>query len=71
MNLEETFSSISQKINDIFGFSESIYGELIWSTIILICFLILGWIVVNFFEHYFLKWAKKTKSITPGTFTKS
>ena len=62
MSLEEIFSSISQRINDIFGFSEPIYGEIIWSTIVLICFLILGWIVENIFEHYFKKLAKKTKT---------
>ncbi len=62
MNLEELFSSISQKINELLGFSEPIYGELLWSTIILVAFLILGWVVIHIFEHYFLKWAKKTKT---------
>ena len=62
MNLEEIFSSISQRINDALGFSDQIYGELIWSTIILICFLILGWVVEHVFEHYFKILAKKTKT---------
>jgi len=62
MSLEETFSSISQGINDIFGFSDPLYGELIWSTILLILFLILGWIIEHVFEHYFKKLAKKTKT---------
>ena len=62
MNLEEIFSSISQRINDAFGFSDQIYGELIWSTIILICFLIFGWIIEHIFERYFIKLAKKTKT---------
>ena len=62
MSLEEIFSSISQRINDIFGFSDPVYGEIIWSTIILIGFLILGWIVQHLFEHYFQRLAKKTKT---------
>ena len=62
MGLEEVFTSISQKINEIFGFSDPLFGELIWSTIILICFLIIGWIVQHAFEHYFQKLAKKTKT---------
>jgi len=62
MSLEETFSSISQQINDMFGFSNPIYGELIWSAIILALFLILGWIIEHVFEHYFKKLAKKTKT---------
>ena len=56
------FTSISQRINDMFGFSDQLYGELIWSTIILICFLVFGWIVENIFEHYFKRLAKKTKT---------
>ncbi|MDX1799260.1 MAG: hypothetical protein R3255_11475, partial [Candidatus Lokiarchaeia archaeon] len=60
--MEETFSSISQSINDMFGFANPIYGELILSSIILILFLILGWIIENVFEHYFKKLAKKTKT---------
>jgi small-conductance mechanosensitive channel len=62
MSLEEIFSSISHEINEMFGFSDPLYGELIWSTIILICFLIIGWIVQHLFDHYFQKLAKKTKT---------
>jgi len=62
MSLEETFSSISQRINDTFGFTDPLYGELIWSSIILICFLIFGWIIEHIFEHYFKKLAAKTKT---------
>ena len=62
MNFEEIFTSISKAINDTFGFSNPLYGELIWSTIILIGFLILGWLVEHIFEHYFKKLAKKTKT---------
>ena len=56
------FSSISQSINNLFGFTDPLYGELIWSTIILIGFVILGWLVEHIFEHYFKKLAKKTKT---------
>ena len=62
MSLEEIFSSISQQINDMFGFSNPLYGELIWSAIILALFLILGWIIEHIFEHYFKKLAEKTKT---------
>jgi len=62
MNIEQVFSSISQGINDFFGFSNTLYGELIWSILILIVFLILGWIINHVFEHYFQRFAKKTKT---------
>jgi small-conductance mechanosensitive channel len=62
MGLEEMFTSISQQINNTFGFTNQLYGELIWSTIILIAFLIFGWIVEHIFELYFNKLAKKTKT---------
>lgn len=62
MGLEEIFSSISQRINEILGFSDQLFGELILSTIILICFLIFGWIINIIFEHYFKRLAKKTKT---------
>jgi small-conductance mechanosensitive channel len=62
MSLDEMFTSISQQINTTFGFSDPLYGELIWSTMILICFLIFGWIIDRIFEHYFKKLAKKTKT---------
>ena len=62
MGLEEMFTSISQQINNTLCFSNQLYGELIWSTIILIAFLVFGWIVELIFEHYFHKLAKKTKT---------
>jgi len=39
-----------------------IYGELIWSAIILVAFLIFGYLIEHIFEHYFKKLAKKTKT---------
>jgi len=62
MSLEEMFTSISDQINNIFGFSNQLYGELIISTIVLIAFLIFGYIVEHIFEHYFKRLAKKTKT---------
>jgi len=62
MSLEDVLSSISQEINDIFGFTEPLFGELIISTIILIGFLILGWFIEHIFEHYFKRLARKTKT---------
>ena len=62
MGLEETFATISQWFTDTFNLPDPLYGELIWSSIILVCFLILGWIVEHIFEHYFKKLAKKTKT---------
>ena len=35
---------------------------MIISALIFIGFLLLGWIIVHVFEHYFLRWAKKTKT---------
>lgn len=55
-------ASISDKINQILGFSEPLYGELIWSALLFIGFIILGYIINHVFEHYFKKLAKKTKS---------
>ena len=62
MALEDISASISQEINKIFGFPEPIYGELIWSTILFIIFLTIGLAIEKIFEHYFKKWAKKTKT---------
>ena len=62
MGFEETSASISQKINELFGFSDPLYGEIFWSVILFIGFLIFGWIIEHIFEHYFSRWAKKTKT---------
>jgi cytochrome c oxidase assembly factor CtaG len=39
-------------------FTEKLFGQLI----LLVLFFLLGWIISHIFEHYFLKWAKKTKT---------
>jgi len=41
---------------------QSIVGEVIASLIMFIGFIIAGWIVYHVFEHYFTRWAKKTKT---------
>ena len=62
MSLEDISVSMSQSINELFGFSEPLYGELIFSSILLALFLVIGWIINHIFEHYFKKWAQKTKT---------
>ena len=62
MQLEELFTSISQRINSLLGFSNQIYGELIWSTLVLIGFVFLGWFIEHIITHYFEKLAQKTKT---------
>jgi small-conductance mechanosensitive channel len=53
---------MSQWFNNTFGFEDPLYGELIWSVLLFIGFFVLGWIISKVFEHYFMKWAKKTKT---------
>ena len=62
MALEDISASISQDINQMFGFSDPLYGELIWSTILFVIFLLIGLLIEKIFEHYFKRWAKKTKT---------
>jgi len=62
MNIEELSASISEWFNNTFGFADPIYGELIWSILLLIIFLILGYLIDHIFEHYFKKLASKTKT---------
>jgi len=62
MNIEDYSASLSDKINELFSFTDPLYGELIWSVILFAGFLLFGWIVEHIFEHYFSRWAKKTKT---------
>ena len=62
MNVNDYSASLSDKINDLLNFTDPLYGEIIWSVILLIGFLIFGWIIEHIFEHYFSRWAKKTKT---------
>lgn len=62
MDIENISTSISQQINNLLGFKDPLYGELIWSIILFIGFFVLGWIINHIFEHYFKKWAEKTKT---------
>ena len=62
MALEELSASISREINKLFSFPDPLYGELIWSVLLFIGFIIVGWGITHVFKHYFMKWAKKTKT---------
>jgi len=62
MNFEGSLTFVTDWINNSLGLNNPIIGEAIVSSIIFILFIILGWIVYNIFERYFLRWAKKTKS---------
>jgi small-conductance mechanosensitive channel len=62
MDLSQWSSSLSDWITEQLGLSDPLIGELIISSLIFIAFIIAGWIIVHIFEHYFLKWAKKTKT---------
>ena len=53
-------NSIIQFFTDM-GLSE-LHSRVVISALVFIGFLILGWIVDRIFEHYFKKWAKKTKN---------
>jgi small-conductance mechanosensitive channel len=41
---------------------DSLYGESIAAVVLFVGALLIGWIVYHVFEHYFSKWAKKTKT---------
>jgi small-conductance mechanosensitive channel len=62
MDISQFTSSASEWITNALGLTDPLIGEIIISTFVFIFFLILGWIVSHIFEHYFLKFAKKTKT---------
>jgi small-conductance mechanosensitive channel len=59
-------NTISEYINNLLRQShlavDSLVGQLIAAFIIFALAIITGWIVYHIFEHYFSKWAKKTKT---------
>ncbi|MBN2602625.1 MAG: mechanosensitive ion channel family protein [Candidatus Thermoplasmatota archaeon] len=59
INLGEYISRLLQENNIT---SDPIIGQSIAAVLIFILALIVGWIVYHLFEHYFSKWAKKTKT---------
>ena len=59
INLGEFFTEFLQEKNIT---SDPIIGQVIAAVILFILALIIGWIVFHLFEHYFSKWAKKTKT---------
>jgi small-conductance mechanosensitive channel len=62
MDINEFLASASEWITQKLGLSDPLVGELIISTLIFVGFIILGWVISHVFKHYFLKWAKKTKT---------
>jgi len=60
MVLNEIQSNLNQLFENIIG--DKLISEIIVGCLILIGFLILGLVVSHIFEHYFMKWAKKTKT---------
>ena len=48
--------------NETFGITDRLYAEIIVSSLIFILFILAGYIIAHVFEHYFLRWAKKTKT---------
>ncbi len=60
IDIQEGLSSVNQ-IFENFGLTE-FEASLIVSILVLIGFLIFGWLLNHLFEHYFKKWAQKTKT---------
>ena len=60
MFLNEIQSNLNQFVENIIG--DQLISEILVSFLFLVGFLILGWIVSHIFEHYFMRWAKKTKT---------
>ena len=59
INLGEFFTQFLQEKNIT---SDPMIGQVIAACILFILAVIIGWIVFHLFEHYFSKWAKKTKT---------
>ncbi len=59
LNLGDTINQLfrDNRIN-----IDSFYGEGIAAVILFVGSILIGWIVYHVFEHYFSKWAKKTKT---------
>jgi small-conductance mechanosensitive channel len=62
MDINESLASASEWLTQRLGLSDPLIAELIISSLIFVGFIILGWIVSHVFEHYFIRWAKKTKT---------
>ena len=62
MNVNEMLASANEWLTQRLGLSDPLIAEFIISTLIFLGFIILGWVVSHIFEHYFLRWAEKTKT---------
>jgi len=66
MNLMEIFENLPEIINNQLrqlGLNiEPWTGEVIVAVLVFLLSILLGWIIYYVFEHYFTKWAKKTKT---------
>jgi len=62
MSLEANLAALSDWLNNTFGLSNSLFGQIIVSALIFVAFLIAGWIILNIFGRYFSRWAEKTKT---------
>ena len=66
MNLMEIFDNLPGVINEQLrqiGINVDFWvGEVIVALFIFLLTFILGWVIYHIFEHYFAKWAKKTKT---------
>ncbi len=66
MNLMEIFDNLPEIINEQLrrvGINVSPWvAEVIIAIILLSITIIIGWFIYHIFEHYFVKWAKKTKT---------
>jgi len=66
MNLMEIFENLPEFINDqlrSIGINVSSWvGEVIFAVIVFLLSILLGWIIYYIFEHYFSRWAEKTKT---------
>ena len=54
------FTSVYQFIDSV-GLDE-FQSRLVVSCLVFIFFIVAGWIINHVFEHYFKRWAKKTKT---------
>lgn len=58
--------SVGDYINDFFRLNglqvDSLVGESIAAVLLFILAIVIGWVVYHIFEHYFSRWAKKTKT---------
>ncbi len=53
---------INQLFRDNRIIVDSFYGEIIAAIILFLGAFLIGWVIYHIFEHYFSKWAKKTKT---------